>query len=531
MKTAPTPVERMKRKTVQVNWPAGARIIEFNPRNGTLARELLGAGFQYLGVSETKRQAERLQRGNPSLETHVVACREPKRIRQNNAEVLILNGGLAARIRCFRDIRHASFVVSPARNGPVLLWAMLFWLGQFLLGRLALPRLVQVGQMRLIEFRVRRPKSSSATRQFIPHRLGIEGFFRLLCESNLRHVVLRWFESLPQVPAGEDLDLLVGDESLSAVRMIFGSGPGLQAVDLYSVCGAPGADYQKLPYYPPYLAEELLDHSVMYHDLCHVPSPRDYFLSLAYHALYHKGLASGLQSRDRSKSANRHPEHDYPAILRRMAQRHGISLADTLEDFDAFLDAQGWRPPHDMLVRLARKNTWLHTLLKHDSADDVDAGLAVFLVRHGALARGGVQRAVKLVVQHGFEILETIPIDPQRIETVANSIRGGNWGPGPWPMSGGPPVAAIVVYDAAPIRPTRRQQRRFPFLANARLLKKEAIRDAFNSNRAASEHCNVIHSSDNGREARDYLRVVAPERAAAIVARIQPSSRHTSRAA
>jgi hypothetical protein len=53
------------------------------------------------------------------------------------------------------------------------------------------------------------------------------------------------------------------------------------------------------------------------------------------------------------------------------------------------------------------------------------------------------------------------------------------------------------------------------------LLTKDQIRDAFNASRPAAEHCNVIHSSDNGREARDYLRVIAPKRVNEILARVE----------
>jgi hypothetical protein len=214
-----------------------------------------------------------------------------------------------------------------------------------------------------------------------------------------------------------------------------------------------------------------------------------------------------------------------------MARQLGITVPMTLADLDAWLDSQGWRPPHDMLVRLGRKNKWLRTLVHRAADDPSDVGLAVFLLRREALARGGVKRAVKLIAEHGFQIVETIAIEPQRLETVARSLRGGNWARGPWAKSGGEPVAAIVAYDPAPIQPSRRERRKFPYLANARQLKKDAIRDAFNANRPASEHCNAIHSSDNGREARDYLRIVAPDRVDAILASVRRPQQHQSRAA
>jgi hypothetical protein len=78
-----------------------------------------------------------------------------------------------------------------------------------------------------------------------------------------------------------------------------------------------------------------------------------------------------------------------------------------------------------------------------------------------------------------------------------------------------------VAYDPSPITPSRRDKKRFPFIANARLLCKEKLRDAFNEGFAKDQHCNVIHSSDNGREAMDYLRIIVPDVASDIVDRAQ----------
>jgi hypothetical protein len=238
-----------------------------------------------------------------------------------------------------------------------------------------------------------------------------------------------------------------------------------------------------------------------------------------------------LPADGRSRPKNLRPEHDYPVILAELAQQQGIEVPITIADLDAYLDTQGWRPPHDMLVRLARKNRALRSLVGQGGDSATDAGLAVFLVRRAALERGGVRRAEQLLANQGFHVVETIHFATDRMESIARSLRGGNWGAGPWPTSGGEPVAAIVVRDPAPIQPTRHERRKFPFLANARLLGKEAIRDAFNANRPAAEHCNVIHSSDNDREARDYLRVICPEQAAGVIERASQPNAQLRRAA
>ena len=55
------------------------------------------------------------------------------------------------------------------------------------------------------------------------------------------------------------------------------------------------------------------------------------------------------------------PEHDYHAVLASLAARLGLELPITLTDLDAHLDQNGWRPPRETLVRLAKHNTWLRS--------------------------------------------------------------------------------------------------------------------------------------------------------------------------
>jgi hypothetical protein len=171
------------------------------------------------------------------------------------------------------------------------------------------------------------------------------------------------------------------------------------------VTGLPGADYYGMPYFPPFAAQQLLDRSCPRHELCWVPSPEDHFLSLAYHALYHKGAKSGLASDAGADDAHDKPEHDYDAILRRMARQLDIDTPITLSDLDGYLVRRGWRPPHDMLVRLSRRNAWIRSLLQDSADGNVDQGLAVFVPREQALARGGTERAKELVERHGFSVL------------------------------------------------------------------------------------------------------------------------------
>jgi hypothetical protein len=505
---------------------------------------VIDAGYHgYLGVTRDAQRRMAIVERHPHLSGYLAVADGGKVVRQNNADVLVLNGRFALNVARFRAVHHAQFVAWRLRPTWSCILAIGCAISQWLARRFCRPRVVwcdfaQLHRKRgeysiaawreaeprfpLVVCRVRRRRPHDGSRRFIPHGLGVAGFFRRLQQRDVRYAVLRWFESLPHPAPGEDIDLLVDDAALETVRAVLDDGPGIQPVDVYSSGGLPGADYQSMPYLPPRLAEELLARTIVHDDLCRVPAPREYFLSLAYHALYHKGRASGLPLADGLPGSTKSTEHNYAAALRDLADHAGIHTPISLRDLDSLLDATGWRPPHDMLVRLSRHNRWIAALLRQERrSSHADDRLAIFLIREVALRRGGVERAEKLIDERGFKIVTVTRFDPQLAATVARTIRGGNWGRGPWPISGGPPVAAIIAYDPAPITPNRRQRRRFPFVANARLLCKEELREQFNAGLPAEQHCNVIHSSDNGREAADYLRVIMPDRVDEILASLR----------
>ena len=177
--------------------------------------------------------------------------------------------------------------------------------------------------------------------------------------------MLRWFERLPEIEPSEDIDLLVADDSLPDALDELHAQPGIQPCDVYSESGLARSAYCGTPYYPPRVAKRILAGAVRHHDLCWVPSRRDYFHSLAYHAVYHKGPKSNLprgnlQLSDRVKSG-----HDFAGILRDMAKRLWIDVEISLEGLHSYLQKSGWGPTPEMLGRLARagkKNRWLQML-------------------------------------------------------------------------------------------------------------------------------------------------------------------------
>ncbi len=502
-------------------WTPDTNFVEIGAKDGAIAASLVAWGFgRVLTVAGSLRGMEDIAARQPSLAAYLTYSTDRRVVRRNNADVLILSNRSILRLWNPRNWRHARQVVWIPRTTLFSAAAIILCLAYMLAGRLQWNSLVRLGDGigRMAVFGVRHRRTQQRARRYVPRALGVAGFLKRLGEQGVRYAVLRWFESLPNLPPGEDLDLLVDDEHLEALEKILAEGPGIQPVDVYSVTGLPGSEFGNMPYFPPYLAEAILSDARLHGDLCWVPCPEHHFLSLAYHALYHKGERSGLS--DGLVHRRNEAEHDYAAVLRRLADDLDIDIRITLRDLDQYLTEHSWRPPHDMLTRLAANNRWVTHLVSDRAAAPEDAGLAVFVVRRAGLNGDGLAKITSMLKHEGFEILVQKVLAPRESQYSARCIRGGNWGRGPWRVSGGPPAAVVVTYDPEPVKPSSRQRRQFPGLTNARVLVKKKIRDAFNDGVPADQQCNVLHSSDNGHQAMDYVQILIPETAAEIQERV-----------
>ncbi|MEW6072090.1 MAG: hypothetical protein AB1726_05760 [Planctomycetota bacterium] len=352
------------------------------------------------------------------------------------------------------------------------------------------------------------------------------GFLAGLKERAVRYSALRWFEALPDLPPGADLDLLVADEDLARLREALGGRPGTIPLDVYTAHGSGGHEWRGASYYPPALAHRILAASRENARGVRVPAPEHAFLSLAFHAVYHKGPASGLPAAAPGGRPRPDPRHDYRAALGEMARALGWAPSLTMEGLDDFLGAQGWRPPRDTLRKWSRVNPWLRRRYFAARAPDEPAGLAAFVLRRAAVELDLVGELVGLIRAHGFTVLDLKRLAAEEVERVAQGTRGGNWAPGGgFTAAGGPPAVLVVAHDPRPARLTRRYRRRYPDMDNGRLVCKRAIRDEINRRFPASRRANLLHVSDNASEAWEYIRLACPEREEAIRARIAAFSR------
>jgi hypothetical protein len=187
---------------------------------------------------------------------------------------------------------------------------------------------------------------------------GLERLFETLNERNTAYVVLRWFEDLPDRPDG-DIDFLAADEALPEFNTLLGFEKSGFPCDVYSESGRRGFRYAGMPYFPPLLARGLLSRRIVNAAGVSVPCPEDHFLSLAYHAVYQKGLQSGLPTSVPNLQPDPAPKHDYRRTLARLAERIHVPVEVSMEALDEVLSSAGWRPAAPVLKRLARYNVWI----------------------------------------------------------------------------------------------------------------------------------------------------------------------------
>ncbi|MCW8905855.1 MAG: hypothetical protein OQL28_01285 [Sedimenticola sp.] len=366
-------------------------------------------------------------------------------------------------------------------------------------------------------------RSHTGARWFLKKELTVESLFLKLNEERVNYVILRWFEELPNVVDGEDIDVLVSDRDLDLLRSFCEPyDNGGQKLDIYSVSGVSGSDYEGATYYPARLSNKILDSRRLYKELFYVPSDEMYFISLAYHAVFHKGEESGLPY-TKNLSPEYVSDHDYQSILRRMSIKLGIKIADySFNGYYNLLENEGYIPELDTRRLLSRTNKWLKDLqnerVVHNEKERGE--LVVFIVREWAVKNNKVDFIKESLQLSGFDILFSQYLNPEASIRTKKSVRGGQWDKGPYPVSGGDPAFVIVCFDYAPVKPLDDQKAIYPHLSNKNILVKHKIRDLINRDLLFFKHVNCIHSSDDETESWDYLHIAVPEHIKEIMTQI-----------
>lgn len=348
-------------------------------------------------------------------------------------------------------------------------------------------------------------------RVFIKKGIGRMEFFEILNHREVDYVLLRWWENLPDIPDGEDLDILIRDEhrrKLNDLLTFNDNGTGNKC-DIYTLCGSKYGSHMGLPYFQYHLGATLLKTRVMYRG-AFVPAPEPYFASLAYHAVFHKGKNSGLQGFGKVVVP---VEHEYPKILADQAQKLNINIDIAVTPLYNWLKERQFAPAEDTLTKLVEIRPELSFLQEPLSSDIRGGDLIVYVVRERIVRDGLVDDFINyLSKQYLFDVIDVRLLDANEKKKCFGFIRGGKWDRGPYKYSGGAPVALVVVFDQYPNPLSREESEKQPRVTNINNIKaKYEYREKVHAMRLNKGNYNGIHSSDNELDAWYYISLVGEE--------------------
>lgn len=347
---------------------------------------------------------------------------------------------------------------------------------------------------------------------FLSRGLSLDDFHKLLREREIASVLL------PPFFNQADAEFLIADDDLDRVGDLVTKWPDGPSIKLYSVTGGrrehrfePPDLRAKANYavslFPPRLAQALIAGAAPDERGVRVLGARERFLACAYRAAYLQRECWDGGRSDSTASA------ECDSGLRRLAADVDMVLDAkiTPRKLDDLLSDCGWRPSLDLLERAAHWMPWIRDILP--DREEEAAGLSVFFLRSAAVEAGWGPKIVDSLRLNGFEPLLILDLDDEQARIAAAEFRGGNWGRGPYRVSGGPPASICVALDLLPLAVQDRDKAQFPDCDNSRIFDvKYAARDLVNAGAAKRDHYNPLHSTDNSSQAWRAVRLLLPGR-------------------
>lgn len=439
-------------------------------------------------------------------------------ILHNNADVAILDGDACQVLQKERDYRHLREIYLPLDLGAGRLLKAFFHAARYLLRGRLVPYAVTTlrtkggAVRRFLKVKVYSTKTRNYEFDYYPNDWTPMDFLRFLDGLGVRYVALRWHDKILGDLPMKDLDILIADEDIRKVSENLDARIGRKMVHMHSVSGGEREKVDQMAYYPPKISRQILENRVPLTDGAgYRPSDRDYFLSLAYHAVVDKGAASGLPE---NESMPADPDNKFYKELTRLKDLTGIDVALNLEALVAYLEKAGWLPPADRLAKFVARNKWLEARIRNTPSPTahIKGDYTVFLLRDIVKEWGLLEQMKADLRKMGFQIIFEKELAGPARERIALEVRGGNWtGGAEWKVNGGKPWYALLAYDPKPLKMSRKDLTRHPFVQNARLLNKAKWRATVNGRLPKDKRANFVHASDNTHEAHEYLSVIAPE--------------------
>ena len=430
-----------------------------------------------------------------------------KQVQKNNADIMFLNWTAAAAVRRYVYVGHAELFLLPLNISlllpPVLIGLIRYatrkqykYSGIFKFDNLSLH------YKYWLAYKPTRKKFRLGARRYYSPIIAKEDFFRKL--EGITYCLLRWHERLDSMSKDEDLDILVADADVDKFLAVLDQNIGTLPIGLYSESGNVNINNDRISYYPPRLAEEILANIIKGPENVKIPNPEYALLSFIYHLLYHKGYQSGLKS----EFGNPYTTKKYREYLELKSKAAGINIPETMEKLADYLKSRNWIPSNDMLNRYAISNSWVKDYYISSKSDKFPPGLTVFIIRELGDKDDIVNEILNSIKNRGFIILNNGRINNNNKMFIAKNIRGGNWCENQVSRISGLPARYIIAFDPAPIIPDKKFNLSNPVLDNQRIEVKSDLRKKVNVYLPEHEKTNIIHTSDNSEEALDYIGVI-----------------------
>ena len=181
-----------------------------------------------------------------------------------------------------------------------------------------------------------------------------------------------------------------------------------------------------LPYYPPKIAKQIINNSVIGPAKAKVPNNQDYLLSFIYHCVYHKGYTSGIKSISENYKTRVKPDNDYTYHIEKLFKLNNIKHESiTLEMLDNYMLKNDWRPQSDTLSFIALVNPWLKKYLG-SQIEKREVGLSVLILKQKYFKSYQLEIIRKLIIDNDFKIIKEIFLKNQSLQKAIDILRGGN---------------------------------------------------------------------------------------------------------
>lgn len=364
-------------------------------------------------------------------------------------------------------------------------------------------------------------KPIKSPRVYIKEGISRMEFFGILHDRNVEYVLLRWWHNLPEIPEGEDMDILIKDEQRDLINdlvVFYDNGTDLKC-DFYTIAGSKYGSRRNIPYFQSNLAHNLIETRIFYKG-AYVPSPLAYFASLAYHAVFHKGFNSGLPGFDEKPIEM---EHDYTSVLKEQSLSLGLDINITVKGIYNWLNEQNFAPAEDTLSKLVELKPELNFLQKRLYSDVRGGDLLVYMIREQLVNDGHLRDFHEFLEDnYEFDVIDIRMLNEVEKTICKTQIRGGKWDKGPYEYSGGPPVALVVAFDYNPWPLNLEEAKKQSRMTNENNPKaKYDFRELINNSRKRNGKYNGVHSADNELDAWFYISQIGEEYKRKIFAEVE----------